>query len=101
MYVKDMDEFQDICREKLVNWFNNHRENKIDKSNTFVVWGCKSLHDYKLLVCTCDICDTIYAEYTYNSDKQEFYENIISKKQMLDMVCEYETNCFLILKKVR
>lgn len=80
MTIKGMDEFQDICRGKLVDWFNSHRENKIDKSNTFIVWSCKTLQNYKLLASTNQAGDTTYAEYTYNGDKQELYEDVYVKE---------------------
>lgn len=80
MIIKNMDEFQDICREKLVDWFNNHRNNKINKSNTFIVWSCKTLQNYKLLASTDQNNDTTYAEYTYNGEMYELYEDIYTKQ---------------------
>ena len=51
----------------------------IDLSNVFVVWGCKTLQNYKCLVSTTVSGDGIYAEYTYNGDKQELYEDVYKK----------------------
>lgn len=76
MIIKNMDEFQNICREKLVNWYNKHRDVKIDKSNTFIVCSCKTLQNYKLIASTNKADDIIYAEYTYNGEMYELYEDI-------------------------
>ena len=68
------------ARKKLVEWYNSQGQNeKIDLSNVFVVWSCKTLQNYKLLASTTVSGDGIYAEYTYNGDKQELYEDIYRK----------------------
>ena len=48
MIITGMDHFQSVCKRKLVDWYNKHcKENhlamKIDLSNVFVVWSCKTL----------------------------------------------------------
>ena len=80
--IKGMDHFQNLCREKLVEWYN--KENVCGRpiigfENTFVVWSCKTLQNYKCLVSTTISGDGIYAEYTYNGDRQEMYEDIYKK----------------------
>ena len=52
---------------------------EIDLSNVFVVWACKTLQNYKCLTSTTISGDGIYAEYTYNGDKQELYEDVYGK----------------------
>ena len=92
MIITGMDHFQSVCKKKLVEWYNNSikwRNNNgrvdtpqippIDLSNVFIVWSCKTLQNYKCLASTTVSGDGIYAEYTYNGDKQELYEDVYKK----------------------
>lgn len=82
MVITGMAHFQSVCKRKLVNWYNNQIEaTKIDLDNVFIVWSCKTLQNYKCLASTTVSGDGIYAEYTYNGDKQELYEDIYDKVQ--------------------
>ena len=80
MIITGMEHFQSVCKRKLVEWYNsqNNLEN-IDLSNVFIVWSCKTLQNYKCLASTTVSGDDIYAEYTYNGDKQELYEDVYVK----------------------
>lgn len=49
------------------------------RKHVFVVWSCKILQNYKCLASTTVSGDGIYAEYTYNGDKQELYEDVYGK----------------------
>lgn len=77
--ITGMEHFQSVCKKKLVEWYNEHEETKIDKSNVFIVWSCKTLQNYKALVSTTVSGDGIYAEYTFNGDKGELYEDVYRK----------------------
>lgn len=79
MIVTEMKEFQSICLDKLVNWYNTHNETQIERDDVFIVWSCKTLQNYKCLASTTVSGDGIYAEYTYNGDKQELYEDVYKK----------------------
>lgn len=86
MIITGMEHFQSVCKNKLVDWYNEESEckngevnQKIDLSNVFVVWSCKTLQNYKCLVSTTVSGDGIYAEYTYNGDRQELYEDVYKK----------------------
>ena len=80
---KGMDDFQLGCRKLLIGWYIEEASRK-DKAvvpkldETYVVWSCKTLQNMKCLVST-SMQDTIYAEYTYNGDKNELYEDIYTK----------------------
>lgn len=87
MIINGMDDFQNICKNRLVEWYNTQAlhlqfvpTQKIDASNVFVVWACKTLQNYKALLSTTVGGDGIYAEYTYNGDKQELYEDVYTKE---------------------
>lgn len=82
MVITGMAHFQSVCKRKLVNWYNSQvGTTKIDLDNVFIVWSCKTLQNYKCLASTTVSGDGIYAEYTYNGDKQELYEDIYDKVQ--------------------
>lgn len=82
MIITDMKHFESVCQKKLVEWYNRNTlvvGSKIDLGDVFVVWSCKTLQNYKCLISTTVSGDGIYAEYTYNGDKQELYEDIYRK----------------------
>lgn len=81
MIITGMTHFESVCKKKLVDWYNAQErpKEKIDLSNVFIVWSCKTLQNYKCLVSTTVSGDGIYAEYTYNGDKQELYEDVYGK----------------------
>lgn len=79
MIINGMEHFQEVCRNALVEWYNEHENVKISYDNTFVVWSCKTLQNYKALLSTTVSGDGIYCEYTYNGDKKELYEDVYKK----------------------
>lgn len=85
MIITGMEHFQSVCKKKMVEWYNKNGladtplTPPVDLSNVFVVWSCKTLQNYKCLVSTTVSGDGIYAEYTYNGDKQEMYEDVYKK----------------------
>lgn len=89
MIITGMAHFESVCKRKLVAWYNSsemihkgpNAVEPIDLSNVFVVWSCKTLQNYKALLSTTVSGDGIYAEYTYNGDKQELYEDVYKKIQ--------------------
>lgn len=81
MIITGMAHFESVCKKKLVDWYNAKQKEKIDLSNVYVVWSCKTLQNYKLLASTTVSGDGIYVEYTYNGDKQELYEDVYKKVQ--------------------
>lgn len=79
MIVAGMKDFQSVCLNKLVDWYNKNNETQIERDDVFIVWSCKTLQNYKCLASTTVSGDGIYAEYTYNGDKQELYEDVYKK----------------------
>lgn len=85
MIITGMAHFESVCKKKLVEWYNKNgyagtpQTPPADLSNVFVVRSCKTLQNYKALLSTTFSGDGIYAEYTYNGDKQELYENVYKK----------------------
>lgn len=82
MIITGMAHFESVCKRKLVEWYNSDKNINalpIDLSNVFVVWSCKTLQNYKALLSTTVSGDGIYAEYTFNGDKGELYEDVYKK----------------------
>lgn len=80
MDIVGMKHFESVCHKKLVEWYKKHRAEKpIEAGDVFTVWSCKTLQNYKCLVSTNISGDGIYAEYTFNGDKQELYEDVYGK----------------------
>jgi hypothetical protein len=80
MIVTGMKHFESVCRKKLTEWYRkNHPDIQIDEGDIYIVWSCKTLQNYKCLASTNISGDGIYAEYTYNGDKQELYEDVYHK----------------------
>nr|DAK30656.1 MAG TPA: hypothetical protein [Caudoviricetes sp.]DAN23952.1 MAG TPA: hypothetical protein [Caudoviricetes sp.]DAW58429.1 MAG TPA: hypothetical protein [Caudoviricetes sp.] len=78
----DFSNFQDLCKEKVVEYFNERVEKtdntKITKDDVFVVWYCKTLQNAKALLST-NVSDGMYYELTYNGDKKELYLDAYKK----------------------
>lgn len=76
------DEFIKLCKETIVNYFNNRVEitddKKITEQDVFIVWSCKTLQNNKALVST-TVLDGMYYELTYNGDKKELYLDAYKK----------------------
>ena len=83
MVITGMKHFESVCKKKMVDWYNARRlspmHKEIEADDVFVVWSCKTLQNYKCLVSTTVSGDGIYAEYTFNGDKQELYEDVYKK----------------------
>lgn len=80
MIITGMNHFQKVCLKKLVEWYyKNYPDVELDFDDVFIVWSCKTLQNYKALLSTTVSGDGIYAEYTYNGDKQELYEDVYKK----------------------
>ena len=80
MKVLGMEQFQYECRANLVEKYKELMGAEITLDNTFIVWSCKTLQNFKCLASTNVDSDNVYVEYTYNGDRQELYEDFYIKK---------------------
>lgn len=87
MKFRGMADFQLRCRCELVKTYNKMSDSAeamnlpfIHLEDTFVVWACKTLQNYKALLSTTVSGDGVYVECTYNGDKEELYEDFYFKK---------------------
>ena len=64
----------DLLRKYIDKKLRGDRTGKvvIPAYNIFITWKCKTLQNYKYLLCT-DLDDNKYYELTYNGDKRELY----------------------------
>ena len=73
-------EFQELCKEKVVAYHNDHFDTKITKEDTYVVWVCKTLQNNKALLST-TISNGMYYEVTHNGDRGELYFDAYKKQE--------------------
>lgn len=70
--------------EKALYIVNNYIKNHLDKSDTipkfetYIVWKCKTLQNWKWLISS-TLWDGMYYEVTFNGDKNEFYLDAYKK----------------------
>lgn len=68
--------------QSVVNWYNNNIGNEthsyILKDDVCIVWFCKTLQNFKVVLATPLIGKEFY-EFTYNGDKQEAYLDVYTK----------------------
>ena len=80
--VTDMDDFQQLCREVVRDYTNEHMDKSDGESitidDTYIVWSNKSLQNFKALVSTY-VSDGMYYELTYNGDNRELYFDAYKK----------------------
>ena len=80
----DNDKFQKLCKETVINYFNENADKtdkkRITEADIFVVWSCKTLQNNKALLST-TVSDGMYYECTYNGDKNELYFDAYKKWQ--------------------
>lgn len=76
-------EFISICKAKVAEYFNQHKDTtdvtaNMTVNDVFVVWYCKTLQNHKALLST-PVSDGMYYELTYNGDKTELYFDAYKK----------------------
>lgn len=79
MIIESMQEFEAVCKRQLATWYRDNTYNKIWPDDVFVVWSCKTLQNYKAMLAANVRGDGIYAEYTFNGDTGELYEDVYKK----------------------
>lgn len=80
--IMSNDKFEKICKEIVVNYFNEKVEKTdrktITQADVYIVWSCKTLQNNKALVST-NVSDGMYYEITHNGDKNEIYVDAYKK----------------------
>lgn len=71
--------FFNICKEHLVEYYNNHSDNfKITINDTFLVWSCKTLQNRKCIMGSYSPDLRLY-EFSLNGDKKQIYMDVYNK----------------------
>lgn len=81
MKIESIEEFICMAKKMLIRWYKkNAPAFDIETDDIKLVWSCKILQN-----CKCALAvpgkNSIYAEYTFNGDKSEVYEDIYCKLQ--------------------
>lgn len=80
--IKGSEEFLALCKNKVVEYFNQHADKTdlktISVGDVFVVWYAKVLQNHKALIST-TVSDGMYYELTYNGSKDEIYLDAYKK----------------------
>jgi len=72
-------EFMKTARRTVLFYIQKHQpKTPIEYDDTYVVWFCKTLQNWKALIST-TIPDGMYYEVTYNGDKKEIYLDAYKK----------------------
>lgn len=76
------DEFLKLCKEKVVEYFNQHVDKsdrkQITEDDVYDVWKCKTLQNNKAILST-SVPDGMIYECTYNGNKNELYFDAYKK----------------------
>ena len=77
------DKMFETAIKAVVDYYNNTTElnggfSFIAKDDVCVVWFCKTLQNYKVILAT-PFLDNIFYEFSYNGDKQEAYLDVYDK----------------------
>ena len=90
--MSDSYKFEIICKNAIINYFNNRVEKtdnkKITIKDVYVVWMCKTLQNSKALLST-NVPDGLYYECTYNGDKKELYFDVYKKWENIKIDEQY------------
>ena len=82
MDIKKNENFVDVCKAVVVDYFNEKKDKTDDKKleleDVYVVWLCKTLQNHKDLLST-TVSDGMYYECTFNGDKNELYMDVYKK----------------------
>ena len=73
---------QEKAKQIVFNYVKNHIDKtdniKFTLDDVYVVWFCKTLQNWKILIST-TLPDGIYYEITYNGDTNETYVDVYKK----------------------
>ena len=73
-------EFSDLVKRLVMQYTNDHGNEKITEADVYIVWECKILQNNKALAST-TLSDGMYYELTYNGVKKELYFDAYKKQE--------------------
>ena len=73
-------EFTDLVKRLVLQYTNDHSNEKITEADVYIVWECKTIQNNKALAGT-TLLDGMYYELTYNGVKKELYFDAYKKQE--------------------
>lgn len=80
----------DKTKQIIVNYVNLHRNilhKPITKDDVYIVWFCKTLQNFKVLLST-TLPDGMYYEVTFDGDKNKYYLDTYKKWKNISIKAE-------------
>ena len=80
----------DKTKQIIVNYVNFHRNishKPITKDDVYIVWFCKTLQNFKVLLST-TLPDGMYYEITFDGDKNKYYLDAYKKWKNISIKAE-------------
>lgn len=80
----------DKAKQIVINYVNLHRNilyKPITKDDVYIVWFCKTLQNFKVLLST-TLPDGMYYEVTFDGDKNKYYLDAYKKWKNISIKAE-------------
>lgn len=80
----------DKAKQIVINYVNLHRNilyKSITKDDVYIVWFCKTLQNFKVLLST-TLPDGMYYEVTFDGDKNKYYLDVYKKWKNISIKAE-------------
>jgi hypothetical protein len=84
MIIAGIKEFEDICKQKLVGWYNSKRDTTLNHTfimleNTYTTYICGTSQGYECIVTVNTTEGWFCAKYTYDYDDRTLCEEVYQK----------------------
>ena len=79
MIITGRAHFQDVCKRKFAEWYNQNGHETVNVDDVSVIWYCCPMSDYTCVLSMPAKCRGIRAEYTYSAKHQVLYEEVYKK----------------------
>lgn len=80
----------DKAKQIVINYVNLHKNilyKPITKDDVYIVWFCKTLQNFKVLLST-TLPDGMYYEVTFDGDKNKYYLDVYKKWKNISIKAE-------------
>lgn len=67
------------AKQVVADYFEEHTGPKVAVDDLYLVWFCKTLKNYKVMIST-DVVNDIYFEVTFNGETNEIYLDVYTKQ---------------------
>lgn len=80
MEIVSMTHFQERCRQKFINKYRQLYEDQLLFTDTFVVWACDVLQNYRCVVSAKNCDNNLFAEFIYDRNSGQLNIDLYEKK---------------------